>query len=80
VVPDKSSPRSKSETSNPRKTRSWAIAAPVPPPPMITIFSINMLKISLDFEPKNKITNHKHQITNKSQISIFNDQNVVVLR
>jgi hypothetical protein len=25
----------------------------------------------------NKIPNHKHQITNKSQISIFNDQNIL---
>jgi hypothetical protein len=24
-----------------------------------------------------KIPNHKHQITNKSQITIFNDQNLI---
>ena len=36
---------------------------------------VNSKPVNLMVLSKNKIPNLKHQITNKSQISIFNDQN-----
>src|SRR5512132_1060264 len=43
VVPEVSSPRSSSVTRSPRSTRSWASAAPVPPPPTTATCPLSML-------------------------------------